>query len=419
MITLKRIGLCIAATLTVLAAVGVNWLPHDSTAQAQVSPVPTPTPTRSNVIINEITAPREGDAVAGYVDMRGTALIDNYRRYDIHLALSGSESWQWLTTSFEIVRDGILYRLDTTEFEDGFVDLRVRAIADGGNYTETFVRNLEIRNANPPTPTPQLNELGTPQPSSPLLTPTATATPAPTMESRVPGGAGFYGPESGDLLKGYVPIRGTVNGSIRNPFDRYELFISPAGLEDWSWLHTGIEQIWQNDIYLLDTYRLPDGLYDLRLRVVYRDSNYDDFHLRRLYIANHSEELLPSSADTAEGSRALQTNGFTYPESGERVGGVIHFRGTAMDPNFRRWEISWSPAGEETWAHLVNSDQPVVGDLLARLDLTLLPAGSYDFRLRVVRSDGNYTEHFLRGLTVEPPTPAPEATSIPTPTAAG
>ncbi len=383
------------------------------------APTAMPTATRSRKVVNEIVHPGPGDAVAGYVAFEGTALLPGFRRYDVHIAATGSEDWRWLLTSDLVVRDDTLYLLDSTEYPDGFYDLRVRAVNDAGDYTEAFLRGFEIRNAHPPTPTPELNPLGTPLPSSPLPTPTPPPTLPPTrIPERIPGGQGFYAPNRGDVLRGFVSIVGTVNGTRQHPFERYELYIAPAGTEQWGWLYGSEEQFWQQDIYVLDTTALPDGVYDLRLRIVYRDANYDEYFLRNLLVANQR----PGKAAPVHGP--VQPLGIQSPVSGETVRGVVNFTGSAVDGSLLRWEMYWAPASTEQWAFLVNSDRPVLTGLLARLDLSQMPPGPYDFLLRVLRTDGSYTDYPLRNVQVAPPptpTPVPTATTsplaTPTPTA--
>ncbi|MEZ4834049.1 MAG: hypothetical protein R2873_19055 [Caldilineaceae bacterium] len=75
------------------------------------SPAPTPAPTAEPAssakpaVRTEITFPTS-DTVA-YGIMRETALINNYLRYEVHLAPSNSSQWTWLSGDFKVVRDGI------------------------------------------------------------------------------------------------------------------------------------------------------------------------------------------------------------------------------------------------------------------------------------------------------------------------
>ncbi len=318
----------------------------------------------------------------------------------MHLSITGLEGWTWLATNYDVVRDGILYIWDTGEYEDGYYDLRVRAIDDRGSYTEAFVRALEVRNANPPTPTRVVNAAGTPLAVSPSATPTTTPTPTPPSESRVEGGQGFYGPHSGAELRGYVPVYGTANGWWENPFVRYELALSLTGQDEWTWLYSGENEYWQDQIYVLDTTQFDDRYYDLRMRIVYQDGNYDEYYLRALHFVNHEPSVRANV-------QRVQSNGFTQPVSNSTVGGIVSFQGTAVDRQLLRWELDRSPAGDGQWAYLTSSEKPIIDDSLATLDLSQLPTGFYDFLLRVVRTDYNYDDYRIRNLRVVDPTPTP------------
>ncbi len=369
------------------------------------SPLQTPTPTRAVRIVTEIRHPVKGDAVSGSAAILGTALMPGYRKYELHISPAGAENWGWLNTSLDVVHDGTLYILDSTKFGDGFYDLRLRTIDDLGSYQEAYLRGLEIRNANPPTLTPAFDDLGTPlppQPVSPLGPPTAT--PRPRVVQNIPDGQGIFAPEVGQTVAGPVDIVGTSNGNYLNPFERYEIAISAAGQANWEWLYSGEEQMWQKTLYTLDSARFADGYYDVRLRNVYEDGNYDEYLLRYLKIDNSGRP-----------NPGLGANGLVQPLSGSNVGGITDFVGTAVDPSFQRWELAWSPAGSEQWTSLTSSERPAINETLARLDLSKLGGTQIDVRLRVVRQDGNYDEYFARGLRVAaaPPTPTQPASPLP------
>jgi hypothetical protein len=348
---------------------------------------PTATPTKVKRVINEVTEPKAGNAVAGIVNIRGTALVDSFYRYDIHLSAAGLENWQWLASSHAVIHDDLLHSLDSKQFSDGFYDLRVRAIQDSGGYTETFVRGLEIRNANPPTLTPIPGATSTPVSLLP------TPTPTPDIRSRQPnGGQGFYAPDNGAVLRGVVNVAATVNGPHTNPFVRYELALSPADMERWNWLHSGEQTAWQETIYIFDTTTIPDGMYDLRLRIVYRDGNYNEYYLRRLSIANQG----PPSFIFAP------LVGIIAPRNYAEVSGIVEFVATVPATDLLQWELYGSPSGQEQWMLLVSGENSVTNSVLARLDLSQLPAGLYDFRLRIIRADHNYNDYFVHHLSVAP-----------------
>lgn len=368
----------------------------------------TPSPTLDLRVVNEIISPRSGDAVAGFAPIIGTAVIRDFARYDVHLAVTGSENWQWLQSSREVVRNGVIYVLNTYELADGFYDLRVRALDRGGNFTEAFLRKLEVRNAAPPTVTPFPTADGVSQPVSPLIvfpTPTPSATPTPRFRSFIPNGQGIFEPQSGDVIRGQTPIIGTANSKTAyNPFERYELHLAPSGSDEWGWLYSSNEQFWQSELYSLDTTQLADGFYDLRLRIVYRDSNYDEYYTTRLRVdnASHAPAIRPTAA-----RNVAKSPGLYFPFDNIRVTGVVDFVGTTAVPDLLRWELYWAPSGTAQWNFLFSDVKPVVNGYLARLDLGLLPEDSYDFRLRIVRQDYTYADYYVRDVVAIPSTPTP------------
>ncbi len=396
--------------LLVLAAsaIGLFWLiPASRLPAVSAQDLPTATATADLRVVNEIVAPHAGNAIAGFVAIQGTALTQGFRRYDIHISEASSEDWVGLASSAEIVRNGTLYLLDTTQYSDGFYDLRVRAIDGDGNYTAVFVRDVEIRNANPPTPTPLTNELGTPL-SPTLIIPTATPSPTPEYISFIPNGQGIFAPRTNEVIRGQVAVIGTVNGFPKNPFDHYELEISGSGFEAWEQLIVSAVQLWQAPIYTLDTTRWPDGEYDLRLRIVYSDGNYDEFEARRLFIANNTYVFVPTP--TATPIRA----GLIRPLPNTNVSGIVEFVGGADTTNFARWELAWRPSGTLEWNQLVISEERVpLGGVLATLDLNQLPLGAYDFRLRIVEQDGRRLDYSVPQLRLL--RPPPQVTPTPTP----
>ena len=245
-----------------------------------------------------------------------------------------------------------------------------------------------------------------PQPTPTVL---LTSTPTPEYISFIPNGQGIFAPRTNDVIRGTIDIIGTVNGFIKNPFVRYELAISEAGFKAWEQLIVSSEQIWQNSIYTLDTTRWPDGEYDLRLRIVYRDANYDEFEARNLFIANNTYVFVPTP--TATPIRA----GILYPQPNANISGVVTFIGGADTTNFAQWELAWRTSGTLAWIQLVTSEERVeMGTVLATLDLNQLPVGAYDFRLRIVEQDGRRLDYIVSQLRVlrQPPPVTPTPTPL-------
>ena len=384
----------------------------------------TPVATATTVPITAFIHPSAGDAVAGFVTLTGSVQTRNCLKYSLDMSVAGRESWKNLIVEYRCAANIDLYTFDSKQYEDGFYDLRLRAIRNDGNFQETLLRGLEIRNSFPPTPTPAFDSQGSPLPTpQPTALPLPTATLQPAIRHQIPVGQGFYQPEIGESVAGYVDIVGSVYGFAGREFQRYDLFISPAGNQQWTWLYSGADQHWQNTLYVLDSTRFPDGYYDLLLRNVYFDSNYDEFILRYVRIANTTATTNKSGKVAPSGSpqqpvTTIQQPGILSPHNNEVVQGILEVRGVAVDPNFLRWELYWSPSSLEQWAFLTSGSKPVAGGLLAKLDLSNLAGTAIDLRMRIVRTNYNYDEYFVRRVTLlSPPTPTSMPTSTLTPAA--
>lgn len=123
-----------------------------------------------------------------------------------------------------------------------------------------------------------------------------------------------------------------------------------------------------------------------------------------------------------------QQNGFTAPNNGDTLTGVITITGTAVHPAFLRYELSFlnETVSETGWIVFAENSQPVTDGTLAIWDTTVgrdagvpvFPDGRYQLRLRVVKTDYNYDEFFLTGLTISnagpPPTPTVDEPSLTT-----
>ncbi len=116
-----------------------------------------------------------------------------------------------------------------------------------------------------------------------------------------------------------------------------------------------------------------------------------------------------------------QQSGITEPQNGAVVAGVVQIKGTAVHPQFQRYELYFSPEPptNNSW-HFIGQahTQQVVNGLLGTWDTRSVPDGRYALRLRVVRIDGNYDEFFVRNLQVSntKPTATPTPAVTPTPT---
>ena len=118
---------------------------------------------------------------------------------------------------------------------------------------------------------------------------------------------------------------------------------------------------------------------------------------------------------------AAQSSGFLVPISGDVVSGVVVIQGTAVHPEFLRYELAFYQQDNPNadWIVFAEGDQPVSNNTLAVWDTAVgrefgapvFPDGRYQLRLRVVRSDYNYDEYYVSDVIVQNdgPTPTPTA----------
>lgn len=113
-------------------------------------------------------------------------------------------------------------------------------------------------------------------------------------------------------------------------------------------------------------------------------------------------------------------NGFTSPAPGDTISGTVTVTGTAVHPEYLRYELAFRqldvPGAD--WIVFAEGDQPVVNGTLAVWDTTVgraigapvFPDGRYQLRLRVVKTDYNYDEFFLTELVIQNDGPTPPPT---------
>ena len=123
---------------------------------------------------------------------------------------------------------------------------------------------------------------------------------------------------------------------------------------------------------------------------------------------------------------AQTTSGITQPAPGETISGVVEVRGTAVHPDYLRYELAFlqqDVPGTE-WIVFAEGAEQVTDGVLAVWDTTVGRAigspifadGRYQLRLRVVKTDFNYDEYFVTDLVIQnegpTPTPTPDETAV-------
>lgn len=123
-----------------------------------------------------------------------------------------------------------------------------------------------------------------------------------------------------------------------------------------------------------------------------------------------------STASAQTGSRVE----IASPSANTVVRGVVQITGTAIDPNFRHYELDWAPDPpvNDSWTPVQPPvAQQVQNGILGVWDTTTVPDGLYLIRLRLVRHDELTLELQVRvQVSNATPTPRPSSTPLPTPT---
>ena len=104
--------------------------------------------------------------------------------------------------------------------------------------------------------------------------------------------------------------------------------------------------------------------------------------------------ILPPAPAAAPKSAAI-ANGITNLKDGAKVSGTAEIKGYANDPKFQKWQLDVLPGGDANAAiSLAVGNNP--GEFSYTVDTTKFPNGDHALRLRVVRSDSNYSEYVTK-----------------------
>jgi len=129
------------------------------------------------------------------------------------------------------------------------------------------------------------------------------AAPGRSPQEQGPG-AVITSPRDRAVVRDKVSIQGTAT---HPEFWKYEVAYSPEPNPEDQWILIGMvheTQVVDNVLETWDTTLLPDGNYSLRLRVVRRDGNYEEYFVRQISVANTqptdtpTPEITPTPTNT-------------------------------------------------------------------------------------------------------------------------
>lgn len=151
----------------------------------------------STNIFAAITSPLDGASVRGVITLEGSATAANFSRYQIEVGKGTSPSAFALAVgpTNQIMEQGVLGTLDTTQVENGPYTLRLVVFDRSGGAFDTKVRVL-VDNAATSTPAPTATPLpvtatplpvtNTPTATPTVVPPTATPTVQPPTNTPIP-----------------------------------------------------------------------------------------------------------------------------------------------------------------------------------------------------------------------------------------
>lgn len=174
---------------------------------------------------------------------------------------------------------------------------------------------------------------------------------------------GISEPESGDAISGVVTIRGTAT---HESFLRYEVAFSRGA--DWIVFAEGDQPVVDGALAIWDTtvgqpgnVVFPDGVYNLRLRVVRQDYNYDEYFVQNLMLSNATTPT-PTATATTEGEATPPVSTPAAEATGSSGLTIIRPTGLPTLTPFPTPSVPPPPAEQ------ISSDPPAAGEVDADLN---------------------------------------------------
>lgn len=268
-----------------------------------------------------------------------------------------------------------------------------------GNYEEYFTKVIFApapEAATTPTPAKpaaaiEATTAVTPTESAPAAAAPAAAAPAADALQNVNG---IKSPKDGATLGGIVDVVGYANSP---DFKRWQIDLLPGGNADQATFlvtDTGAGAF----TYRLVTSAFPAGDYQLRLRVIRNDGNYDEsFTNVKFAAAPAPATVKPAQAVKAATAEAVvqEVNGIITPKDGDTLNGTVVVAGYANSVSFMKWQLDL--VSDNLGAlpiFLALGTDP--GKFTYDLHTEVYQPGRYWLRLRVVHADGNYDEYLTQ-----------------------
>lgn len=137
--------------------------------------------------------------------------------------------------------------------------------------------------------------------------------------------------------------------------------------------------------------------------------------MRYFVIALITTTILALTLSGGARAQGQELVNISNPSEGGTVSGLVAVTGSAVFPDFLKYEVFLKSGDDFLWGATVFA--PVINGVLARLDTRTVPDGTYQLVIRKVRSDENYTDFLGPMFTIRnnqgAPQPFPEVESSP------
>jgi hypothetical protein len=101
--------------------------------------------------IAQITSPTEGQAINGLVTVTGSADHPDFSRWELAYGPdpNPNDAWQPFASGEQPILNGTIGTWNTGVIADGGYMLRLRVVRKDSNYSEAFIRGLQVSNSAP------------------------------------------------------------------------------------------------------------------------------------------------------------------------------------------------------------------------------------------------------------------------------
>ena len=168
-----------------------------------------------------LTAPVAGAVITGVVEIRGRAVVGDFKFYKVEFAPVGLDKWTLIGPEviFVPVESGLLVVWQSTIVADGAYRLRLQVVDKSGNYCEAFITSIIVANRNvvaTETPAPTETAVLTAVPPGPTTTPrniviqTVVAPPTQSIPLAPRSGTGAALPDLNVMVYGAFFVCGAA-----------------------------------------------------------------------------------------------------------------------------------------------------------------------------------------------------------------